>query len=654
LSYDSRCREADQEARVRVLGAFLLAALCTGCGSTGDGDQGGDQPGGNPPVGGDDASAPPSPGGPFVGNLGAIPYDGGVSFRVWAPAADQVFVSGDFNQWSDSATPMQGGSDGVFSADVDGASAGQAYQYLVHHAGQVLTRQDPRARAVKSPTGPSLIVDPAFAWTTPADWTPPPVEQQVIYELHLGTFNPPAGTVAGTFATAADKLDYLASLGVNMVELMPPAEYPTTTSWGYNPDFPFAIQQSYGTPDDLRRLVDAAHAHGIGVLIDVVHNHWSSKNQMNCFDGACNPTAGDLGIYFYSDAARAKTPWGPRPDFGRAEVAQFILDNALSWSAEYRCDGLRWDSVSNIRGINNGATANVDGETMLVDILNAVHMQFPRTLQVAEDLATIDYVTQSTGQNGLGFDSQWDAAFFHPVDDNVIVAADTSRSMTAIAGAISHQYNGQFAQRVVYTEDHDEVANGKSRIPEMISPGDAGSLIARQRSTLGAAIVMTSPGIPMIFMGQEFLENGHFSDTNPLDWTKTTTYAGILQEYTDLIALRRNVAGSTAGLEGGNVNVFHVNDTAKVLAYHRWKSGGAGDDVVVVANFSAKPFTAYQVGLPRPGVWHARFSSDALAYSPDYAGTPTPDVTSTPGARDGYAQSGLVQLGAYEVLILSQ
>jgi 1,4-alpha-glucan branching enzyme len=643
---------------MRTARSICAALLLAACGSAGDAP-GTDTPG-DPGTGGggmtdDGGDSAPAPSGSFTGTLGAIPHEGGVTFRVWAPAADQVFLSGDFNQFSDSATPMEMEAGGVWSVDVPGAMPGQAYQYLVHHAGMVLTRQDPRARAVKSPTGPSLIVDPQFAWTMPADWAPAPVEQQVVYELHLGTFNPPAGTVAGTFATAMDKLDYLADLGVNVIELMPPIQFPSTTSWGYNPTFPFAVQNTYGTPDDFRRFVDAAHMHGIAVLVDVVHNHYSgTKDPMDCFDGACDPTNGDRGIYFYSDAARAKTPWGPRPNFGRQEVIDFIRDNTILWSSEYRCDGLRWDSVSNIRGINNGATANVDGQKMLVTIMNAVHMQFPHTLQVAEDLATIDYVTQKTYKTGLGFDTQWDAAFFHPIDDTVCAATDAARSMPSIQGALSHKYNGHAFERVVYSEDHDEVANGRSRIPEMISPGNAGSLLARHLSTVGAAVVMTSPGIPMIFMGQEFLENGHFSDTNPLDWTKTTTYAGILREYKDLIALRKNVAGTTAGLLGENINVFHINDGAKVIAYHRWQMGGAGDDTIVVANFSAKPFTAYQIGLPKPGVWKVRFSSDDKTYSDDYAGTPTPDVTATPGTRDGFTQSGLVQLGAYEVMILSQ
>jgi len=207
---------------------------------------------------------------------------------------------------------------------------------------------------------------------------------------------------------------------------------------------------------------------------------------------------------------------------------------------------------------------------------------------------------------------------------------------------------------VVYTEDHDEVANGKSRIPEMISPGNAGSLAARQRSTLGAAIVMTSPGIPMIFMGQEFLESGHFDGSTPLDWTKTTTYAGILALYKDLIALRHNAGGHTRGLLGKNVSVFHVNEAAHVIAYRRWDAGGAGDDVIVVANFGAKAFARYDLGLPRAGAWKARFSSNDAAYSPDFPATPTTDVATPATSRDCFQQMGSLQLGPYQVLILSQ
>jgi 1,4-alpha-glucan branching enzyme len=626
---------------------ILCALLFVACGSS-DVPDGGAPWNGLPQDGGtdDDASAStmPPPGGPEPPSLGATPEPGGgVTFRVWAPYADAVGVSGDWNHFDAVGDPLTSDGSGHFSGTVAAAAVGMKYQFLVSHAGTVLARQDPRARQVVVHTGPALIVDPrAYAWSS--SFTAPPVEDQVVYELHLGTFNPPTGTVAGTFATAEQKLDYLAALGINMIEVMPPVEWPSVTSWGYSADFPFAIQHSYGTPDDARHFVDAAHAHGIGVIIDIVHNHYSGRDQpLTCWDGEC-PSTMTRGVWFYADATKGTTPWGPRPDYSRPEVRSYIKDNAFMWLDEYRCDGLRWDSVSNIRGLNNGATDNPDGRTLLESIMAAVHAQFPRALMIAEDLQTLDFVT---GQPHLGFDTQWDAAFFHPIDDTVIAATDASRSMPSIASAVSHVYNGKAFQRVVYSEDHDEVANGRSRIPEMISPGNAGSLDARKRSTLAAAIVMTSPGIPMIFMGQEFLENGHFSDTNPLDWSKTQTYAGILQLYTDLIRLRHNADGTTAGLKGEQVKVFQVNDSAKVIAYQR-------DNVTVIANFSKKAFTSYRIGLPSAGAWHVRFNSDDTRYSADFGGTPQGDVSADGAAQDGFGQSGVVALAPYGVLILSQ
>jgi 1,4-alpha-glucan branching enzyme len=588
--------------------------------------------------------------------LGATPYPGGVRFRVWAPHATRVFVVGDFNGWSPTASELLPEGGGRFGGDVAGAAVGQEYAYSVERPdGTSVVRADPRARRLTASTnGHSIVVDAAaYAWQTP-NFTPAPTADTVVYELHLGTFTRATPTTIGTWAGAAAKLDYLQALGIDAVEIMPPALSPGDTTWGYGPSWPFATHNIYGGPDDVRAFIDAAHGRGIAVYIDVVHNHYSSKTGLWCWDGDCEGT-GNGGAYFYTNATYRATPWGPRPDYTDAEVRAFIRDNALLWLAEYRADGLRWDSTISIRATTWGSSgiALPEGWSLLRELNDAVH-KLPRKLQIAEDLQTDPSITRSTAAGGAGFDTQWDAAFFHPVDDTIITANDTDRDLNRIRDAIAHTYNGSALERVIYTEDHDEVANGKSRIPEMISPGDAGSLVARQRSTLGGAVVMTAPGIPMIFMGQEFLENGHFADTVPLDWTKTSTYAGILALYTDLIHLRRNASGHTAGLRGSHVNVFHVNNSAKVMAWYRWDQGGPGDDVVVLANFSARAFARYDLGLPRPGPWKVRFSSNERRYSVDFPGTPTPDIAPVAATRDGFAQMGSFQLGPYQVLILSQ
>jgi len=613
----------------------------------GDGDGGTD---GNSSDGGTIPDGPP---------MGATPHPGGVLFRVWAPHATRVFVAGDFNAWDATvdelaAESKSGAPTGIFSLDVAGAAVGQKYTYALTLAdGSSVTRADPRARqqTTDGADAHSVIVDPdAYLWQT-SGFIPAPFSDTVVYELHLGSFVRSTPTTIGTWADAASKLDYLAALGINAVEVMPPMGCATDNTWGYNPSWPFATHNVYGTPDDAKAFIDAAHARGIAVYIDIVQNHYASKSGLVCWDGDCADNA-----YFYTDATRKSTPWGPRPDFSTGNVRAFIRDNALEWLSEYRADGLRWDSTISIRatGWDPTSVAIPDGASLLQLVNDAVHALPSPKLQIAEDLQTVDSVTQTTAKGGLGFDTQWDAAFFHPVDDNLIASTDSARSMTAIEGAITHAYNGAATGRVVYTEDHDEVANGKSRIPEMISPGNAGSLAARQRSTLGAAIVMTSPGIPMIFMGQEFLESGHFDGSTPLDWTKTTTYAGIFALYTDLIRLRHNADGHTQGLRGKNVSVFHVNDTAKVIAYRRWDAGGPGDDTIVVANFSAKPFAIYNLGLPHAGAWKVRFSSNDAKYSADFPATPTADVATTATARDGFQQMGALQLGAYQVLVLSQ
>jgi 1,4-alpha-glucan branching enzyme len=207
---------------------------------------------------------------------------------------------------------------------------------------------------------------------------------------------------------------------------------------------------------------------------------------------------------------------------------------------------------------------------------------------------------------------------------------------------------------VIYTESHDEVANGHARLPQEITPGAAGSWDARKRSTLGAALVFTSPGIPMIFQGQELLEDEWFRDDDPIDWTKADTYSGILSLYRDLIALRRNRSQTTGGLRGASVNVHHVNETDKVLAFHRWDAGGPGDDVVVVANLADRSYPDYRVGFPRPGAWRLRCNTDWQGYSPDFGTQASFDTVTTDGPRDGMPCSAGTGLPPYTALIYSQ
>jgi 1,4-alpha-glucan branching enzyme len=587
--------------------------------------------------------------------MGAIPYEGGTAFRVWAPFADGVRVAGTFNDWSDSAAPLASEGNGYWSVDVDGAGPGDEYKYVIRNGERTLWKIDPYARQVTNSVGNTVISLPYFEWEDDRDYRAPPWNELVIYELHVGTFNTRPGDRPGSFRSVIRKLDYLRELGVNAIEVMPSMEFATDFSWGYNPAHLFALESAYGGPRGFKRLVRSAHARGIAVFFDTVYNHFGPADlDLWQFDGWSENGKG--GIYFYNDH-REWTEWGPRPDYGRPEVRQFIRDNALYWLQDFRLDGLRWDATAKIRNIygkENPAHDLPDGWRLMQRINDEIDHRQPWKLQIAEDLRNNDWITRETSRGGAGFDTQWDSEFVHPVRAALITPDDRARDMHAIRRAIQHRYGGDAFRRVVYTESHDEVANGKTRVPTEIAPGDPTSWAARKRSTLGAALVMTSPGIPMLFQGQEFLEDRWFHDVHPLDWERTERFAGILNLYRDLIRLRRNWHDHTRGLRGQHVNVFHVNDADKLVGFHRWNRGGARDDVVVVANFANRAYGSYTLGLPHPGRWRVRFNSDWNGYSPDFGNHFSYDTVADGPPRDGLPHSGNLGIGPYSAVILSQ
>jgi 1,4-alpha-glucan branching enzyme len=582
--------------------------------------------------------------------MGAQFYGDGTMFRVWAPNADRVFVTGDFNGWDMWANELGNECNGNFSADVPWAWPEQRYQFVIQRGWDTFWRNDPRAMNVTNSAGESVIYDRgSFPWRHSDHFRPPSFDEQVIYEMHIGTFYADPWHGPGNFARAVQKLDYLQWLGVNMVQLMPITEFPGDHSWGYNPAFPFAVESAYGHPNDLKWFIDEAHARGIGVILDVVYNHFGPSDlPMWCFDGECY---GRGGIYFYTDW-RMDTPWGPRPDFGRPQVRDYIRDNVRQWLGDFRADGLRWDATMEIR--QAGGVDLPEGWSLLREINEEISHTHPHTIQIAEDHRGNPAITRPTFEGGAGFDSQWDGGFYHAVADAIIGGHDDARDLHRVRDAIAHKFNDRATQRVIYTESHDEVANGRSRMPEMIWPGNAGSWHSRKRSTLGAALVFTAPGIPMIFQGQEFLEDGYFHDDRPLDWSKADHFDGILRLYRDLIQLRRNWHNNTRGLRGNHVNVHHVNNHDKLLAYHRWQHGGPGDDVIIVANFSARTYSNYRVGMPRGGTWYVRLNSDWNGYSGDFGNAGGYDTHAHPEGRDGMPYSAEVGIGPYSVLILSQ
>ena len=589
--------------------------------------------------------------------MGTILIPGGVVFRVWAPFASAVFAAGTFNQWSETAHPFVREGNGDWSVEVSGAKVGDEYQFVIRYKDQpLLWHNNPYASEVVNSSGNAVIHDPNFDWTGD-HFTMPPWNELVIYEMHVGTFNDAPGEGPGTFDEILPKLPYLRDLGINAIEIMPVAEYAMDYSWGYNPSQPFSVESALGGPQGLYRFVKAAHAHGIAVLLDVVYNHLGPGDlDLWRFDGWSDANHNG-GIYIY-DNDRAHTSWGDtRPDYGRKEVRQYFRDNALFWLNKYRLDGLRFDSVINIRNRNGNSDPAgdlPDGWSLLQWVNNDIRVSQPWKITIAEDLQDNEWITKPTGAGGAGFGTQWDAGFVHPIRHAIISANDADRDMLAVRDALCHRYNGDGMQRVIYTESHDEVASGKSRVPEEIWPHNADCWFSRKRSTLGAAMVFTAPGIPMIFQGQEFLEDGFFQDEVPLDWARLQTFGGIHMLYRDLIRLRRNWFNHTRGLRGQHINVHHANNSDKVIAFHRWEQGGPGDDVVVVMNFANRSYDSYTFGLPRAGQWLVRFNSDWQGYSPDFGNHLGYDTTAETGVRDNMPFQANVGIGAYSVLILSQ
>ena len=591
--------------------------------------------------------------------IGAIPFnDGpgvlGVTFRTWAPNATAVAVVGTFNNWNATSHPLSSEGNGWWSRDVALIQAGAQYKFAITRGATTQWKNDARARKLTNSIGNSVVYNPnGYAWQS-NNFQMPAWTSIVAYEMHIGTFHVPTGAaLPGTFATATAKLDHLQALGVNVLALMPTNEFAGDISWGYNPAHPFSVESSYGGPDALKAFVDAAHQRGIAVMGDVVFNHFGPQDMdLWQYDG-WSTSSNTGGIFFYEDA-NASTPWGARPNYGRGEVRTYIKENTMMWLDEFRLDGLRFDGTKFMRLRDYAGPEIPDGWSMLQWCNESADAQFPGKFMVAEDLGDNAWITKTTGAGGAGFDSQWDGAFAFPVRSALEAASDSSRDMFAVRDAINKNFNGSMQQRIVYTENHDEVANGRSRVPETIWPGNAGSWFSRKRSTLGAALVMTAPGIPMIFQGQEFLEDGYFAAEDPLDWTKATTYGKVTDLYRTLIRLRRNLDGTSRGLSGASTNVFHVNNNAKVLGFHRWQNGGAGDDVVVLTNFSNVSYPNYRVGLPRGGLWRVRFNSDSTAYSADFGNYAATDVTADNSGYDGLPFSGNFRFGPYTSVIFSQ
>ncbi len=470
-------------------------------------------------------SAKSSPG---AGRLGArFLGAAGTAFEVWAPAAERVEVllagpGGDPGRdpagGERHVAALEPGAAGYHTGTVSGVGPGDTYRYRLHRAdGTTIDRPDPASRHQPAGVhGPSAVDDPsAFAWTDQG-FAARPLHDQVIYELHVGTFSP-----AGTFDGAAAQLEHLSALGVTTIELMPVAQFPGERNWGYDGVLPYAVQDSYGGPEGLRRLVDAAHAHDIAVILDVVYNHVGPEG--NHLD--------DFGPYF---SPRYGTPWGPglNTDGPQADpVRRYVVEHAVGFVRDHHLDGFRIDAVHGI--------VDTSAVHLLEELAAAVHGEAERIGRPVHLIAESDLcdprLVRSPEAGGHGLDAQWADDLHHAVHvaitgerDGYYVdytGLDDLRTMLRDRYVFAGRYSahrqrtvGRPARDVPYdrfvacVQNHDQVGN--RMLGERL-----GELTDLEGCKLAAAALLTSPFVPMLFMGEEYADPAPFryfvSHTDP-------------------------------------------------------------------------------------------------------------------------------------------
>ncbi|MDX1972622.1 MAG: alpha-amylase family glycosyl hydrolase [Candidatus Sumerlaeia bacterium] len=471
----------------------------------------------------------------------------------------------------------------------------------------------------------------------------PDRNNMVIYEMHVGTFSGNGDGVnhfPGRYRDVVDvHLDHLQRLNVNMVEIMPIHEFNGDRSWGYNPLNFYAPESIYGTPNDLRYMIDTLHQNGIGVIVDVVYNHAATDTNLWEYDGPQN-------IYFYPTGNCSQdTGFGARPDYRRPEVRAFIVDNVLMWMDEYQVDGFRFDLTSLMHGY---CGEQGEGWQLLGELTTAIRARNPRAVIIAEELPNLDLITTPIANGGRGFDAQWGDAF-HDVMRGALTGQG-SPNMGAIAGVVQGSGFGvrPAMEAIKFSTNHDEAGNAP-RLMSAIDPANNFSPRARGLDKLAGALSIVSPGIPMLFQGQEMHENKRFNDgeADRLWWGFLDTYGGVTDTYGRLTQLRltrpslRGDAGYAA---------ISVNDGNDILVFQRFD--GAGDVTVVVANFSAVSYENYNIGIPAAGTWYELISTQ----STEAVGTGlvnAPRVATTPGL-DGQPARATISIPAHVLQVWSQ
>ncbi len=551
----------------------------------------------------------------------------GTSFAVWAPNAIGVRVVGDFNFWDGTAHPMRSlGASGIWELFVPAVGAGTRYKYqILGRDGVWRLKADPVALyAERPPDTASIVFESTFTWTdhewmTQRSARDPHIGPMSIYEVHLPSWRPGLSYRE----LASELVAYLTDTGFTHVELLPVSEHPYGPSWGYQVSGYFAPTSRLGNPDDFRHLVDALHRAGIGVIMDWVPAHFPKDDwALARFDGT--------SLYEHPDPQRGEHPdWGTYVfDFGRREVRNFLVSNAVYWLEEFHIDGLRVDAVASMLYLDYsrepgqwspnefGGRENLDAVRFLQEMNATVYKRVPGAVTIAEESTAWPGVTTPTYAGGLGFGFKWNMGWMHDSLDYIkrdpIHRAYHHNDMT-----FSMMY--AYSERFILPLSHDEVVHGKGSLIARM-PGDRWQALANLRAYL--AFMWAHPGKKLLFMGAEFAQSDEWSSERGLDWwlLQFPEHEGIWRTICDLNRAYRDFPALwERDHEPTGFEWIDAEDAAdNTFSFLRWDNHG--DCLAVVVNFSPVPRTQVRLGLPWSGEWVEALNTDSRIYGGSGAG----------------------------------
>jgi 1,4-alpha-glucan branching enzyme len=555
----------------------------------------------------------------------------GVEFAVWAPAARAVSVVGDFNSWDGREHPMgQLGVSGVWEVFVAGVEPGARYKYAIHTSGgDLLLKADPFAFAAELPPNTASVVfasshqwsEADAAWITARRAQQPLNRPLAIYEVHLGSWrlNTLEGNRKLSYLELADELSaYVSDMGFTHVELLPVMAHPFAGSWGYQVTGYYAPTPVYGSPDDFRAFVDRLHTAGIGVILDWVPAHFPRDEfALGRFDGTA--------LYEHVDPRRGAHPdWGTLEfNFGRHEVRNFLISNALFWLREYHVDGIRVDAVASMLYLDYsreegewtpnqfGGREDLEAIAFLKELNEVLYAYEPGIISAAEESTSWPGVSRPTYLGGLGFGFKWNMGWMH---DTLAYLHQDPIYRRYHHHELTFSLLYAFSENFVLPLSHDEVVHGKGSLYQKMA-GDRWQKLANLRALY--AYMWAHPGKKLLFMGSELAQEQEWSEQRSLDWhlLERRENAGVQALVRDVNRLYRDEPALwELDSDGAGFWWLEPNDADNnVLAFVR---ASRGDErlFVFAVNLSPVARFGYRLGLPRASKWREVLNTDAAAY----------------------------------------